>query len=51
MRTSIVVLSVLLLGVPAVCQEIPGQSPADQQPKLKQRTEIPGKSPSFRPIT
>ena len=39
MRTSIGVL--LLLNLPAVCQEIPGQPPAEQ-PKLKQRTELPG---------
>ena len=39
MRTPIGVL--LLLTLPAMCQEIPGQPPAEQ-PKLKQRTELPG---------
>src|SRR5215475_14445153 len=41
MRTSIGFL--LLLNLPALCQETPGQPPAEQ-PRLKQRTELPGNS-------
>jgi hypothetical protein len=39
MRTSIAVL--LLLNLPAMCQEVPGQ-PSAEQPRLKQRTDLPG---------
>jgi len=38
MRTPITLLS--LLSVPAMCQEVPAQPPVEQ-PKLKQRTELP----------
>jgi hypothetical protein len=35
----------LLLNLPAICQQISPQAPAEQQPALKQRTELPGNSP------